>query len=88
MAAVINDSASQLAALGLDAAGAALHHHLQNSDLCLAMYREMMPVSGYDDQQYVGSGSMLVGQAPVVQAWVCEVKEKMRQLADVQTVRV
>jgi hypothetical protein len=88
MAAAINDSASQLAALGLDAAGQPLQqHHLQNSDPCLAMYREMMPVSGYDDQQYVGSGSMLVGQAPVVQARVCEVKEKMRQLADVQTVR-
>jgi hypothetical protein len=87
MAAAIGDSASQLAALGLDAAGQPLQqHHLQHSEPCLAMYRELGPVNGYDDQPYVGSGSLLGGQGPVSQARMCEVKEKMRQLADVQTV--
>jgi hypothetical protein len=86
MAAALNDSASKLAALGLDAAGQALQL-LQGSDPCLAMYRDMLQSNGcYDDQQHVGSGSLLAGQGPGRQGRVCEVKEKMRQLADVQKV--
>jgi hypothetical protein len=80
------DSASKLAMMGLDAGRQPLL--LQDPDTsCMPVFRDAAPVGSFDDElQYVGSGSCLPGQGPVRQARLSEVQQKMRQLADVQTV--
>jgi hypothetical protein len=86
----IADSAARLAAMGLDFTGQALHlQGTQHSDPCLAFCRDIIPNGSYSDQQYIGSGSCLSssGQGVVIEGRMSEVKQKMRQLTNIQTVR-
>jgi hypothetical protein len=86
----IADSAAQLAAMALFATGQALHlQGTQHCDPCLALCRDVIPSGSYSDQQYIRSGSCLhsPGQGAVIEGRMSEVKQKMRQLTDIQTVR-